>query len=468
MTDSGAPKIFISYSWSTSEHEAWVVRLGEELGQAGIEVILDKWSLPPGADAVAFMESMVTDASISKVLVICDKVYADKADGRAGGVGTETQIISKHVYEKSTQTKFAAVVAEKSPEGKAYLPVYLATRIYIDLSESDRYASEFERLVRWVFDKPLYVKPEIGKAPSYIVDPAAVVLGTSVAAKRAIDAVRNGREYARGAVDEYLRLVVENLPRFQIAEGGELDEAVMKSIEDFLPARNEYLQVMQTVAQYGNAGAADPLLHHFFEALIPFVGQSDNFAFIVHEIFLYSVAILLKAEHFESVAYVLSQDYFVPSDARGNGNRTVTYLEFRKYAQSFDHRNQRLNLRRLSIRADLLEQRSKSSGIPFEHVMQADFLCYMRAEVIYEKYQKWFPESLLYAGHHHGPFQVFARASSSAYLTRVMPLLGIKSVDQLRETLDAIRNAGGRVPQWQIESISPAALVGIDQLGTRP
>ena len=35
-----------------------------------------------------------------KGLIISDKKYADKANGRDGGVGTETQIISAEVYKK--------------------------------------------------------------------------------------------------------------------------------------------------------------------------------------------------------------------------------------------------------------------------------------------------------------------------------------------------------------------------------
>ena len=42
---------------------------------------------------------MVTDAEIKKVILICDKAYADKTDGRTGGVGTEAQIISGEIYE---------------------------------------------------------------------------------------------------------------------------------------------------------------------------------------------------------------------------------------------------------------------------------------------------------------------------------------------------------------------------------
>ena len=53
------PKLFVSYSWSSPDHESWVVSLAEDLFSQGIEVILDKWDLKPGHDANAFMESMV-------------------------------------------------------------------------------------------------------------------------------------------------------------------------------------------------------------------------------------------------------------------------------------------------------------------------------------------------------------------------------------------------------------------------
>jgi TIR domain len=55
-----APKLFISYSWSNAEHEQWVVNLATELRDSGVDVILDKWDLKEGHDAIAFMEQMVT------------------------------------------------------------------------------------------------------------------------------------------------------------------------------------------------------------------------------------------------------------------------------------------------------------------------------------------------------------------------------------------------------------------------
>lgn len=180
------PKLFISYSWSNPTHEQWVIDLAEDLTQSGVHVILDKWDLKEGHDSFAFMEKMVTDPQITKVAIICDEVYASKADDRSGGVGTETQIISREVYENQEQGKFVAIIAERDSEGKAYLPTYYKSRIYIDLSEPDNNADNFEKLLRWIYDKPLYTRPEIGKRPSFLDESDGISLGTSAVHKRAI------------------------------------------------------------------------------------------------------------------------------------------------------------------------------------------------------------------------------------------------------------------------------------------
>ncbi len=115
-----APKLFISYSWSNAEHEQRVVDLATELCESGVDVMLDKWDLKEGHDAVVFMEQMVTNPEIKKVAIIFDETYAMKADGRAGGVGTETQIISKEVYDNQAQEKFVVIVMEKDIYGKPF------------------------------------------------------------------------------------------------------------------------------------------------------------------------------------------------------------------------------------------------------------------------------------------------------------------------------------------------------------
>ena len=107
-----APKVFISYSWSTPEHEQLVLDLATQLREAGIDAILDKWDLREGEDADKFMERMVADSEVNKVLIICDCKYAEKSNKRQGGVGTEAQIISQKVYEQQDEHKFVVASFE--------------------------------------------------------------------------------------------------------------------------------------------------------------------------------------------------------------------------------------------------------------------------------------------------------------------------------------------------------------------
>src|SRR3972149_4314240 len=123
------PKAFISYSWSSPAHQKFVIDMAEKLTTDGVVVVMNKWDLKEGQDKYAFMEKMVTDPTMSKVLIISDKKYAEKSNNKSGGVGTESQIISAEIYDKVEQTKFIPIVTEFDEDGKPYLPIFLKNRI---------------------------------------------------------------------------------------------------------------------------------------------------------------------------------------------------------------------------------------------------------------------------------------------------------------------------------------------------
>jgi hypothetical protein len=197
-TISPVPKTFISYSWSSPAHERWVIDLATQLVENGVEVVLDKWDLREGNDAVQFMESMVTDPEVAKVIIVSDQKYAEKANNRKGGVGTESQIMSPEIYKKADQSKFAAVVSEVDANGEPYLPAFLSSRIYIDMTET-RYATNFEQLLRWVFEKPAYVKPALGKMPAFLNDEGASP--TRANARRTIEAFNTSSRAASSNIN---------------------------------------------------------------------------------------------------------------------------------------------------------------------------------------------------------------------------------------------------------------------------
>lgn len=471
------PKVFISYCWSSVDREHWVIKLATELVNSGVDVVLDKWDLREGHDAIAFMESMVTDATINKVIIICDKQYAQKADQRAGGVGTEAQIISAEVYRRQKQDKFVAVIAERNEDGSAPTPTYYASRIYIDLSSPGNYAENFESLVRFVFDKPLHKKPTLGKPPSYVSEVELAGLPTSTLANRAVDALKTGKSISLGAVDEYLELFASSLENFRLPMDTRDDEPIINSVDQFLPYRDEFLGVLSNMIRYARANDYSERIHSFLEQLLPYMNRPtevsswsriafDNYRFIVHELFLHTLSMIIHSGNIEAADYLLGNPYIANDDGSG-GRKATNFGAFRMPAESFDLRNRRLDLKRISIRADLLEQRARNTRNQFVQVMETDFVCFLRYEIIKGNTMKiWWPETLLYTFKQYGPFDLFLRASSKKAMPTLLKLLGASNIQTLKDVVDDFRSQKRQLPRWNYETLPVEGLMNLDALGS--
>lgn len=485
MTSS--PKAFISYSWSSPEHQKWVLDLATQLRENGVDVTVDKWDLKEGHDAIKFMEKMVTDPEIKKVIVVLDRTYAEKADGREGGVGTETQIISPKIYAKADQNKFVGVASETGEDGKPFLPTFYKSRIYIDLSQSDIYAANFEQLLRWIYDKPAHPKPPLGKRPEFL-NVNAIQLPTRSRANRAMDLLKSGSAQAGGAIDEYFSVFAESLEAFRIPvdtfDRQTFDEPIVQSIESFLPYRDEFISVVSAMARYSSANDDKPL-RTFLEKLIPYMFRPktvmqynewywDNFKFVIHEIFLYTIAILLKHERFDLVLQLMSQGYYV-GDALDSSREPMQQFGIMwQPMESLTYRNNRSKLNRISLRADMLEKRSHASGLPFVYLMQADFVLFFFNSVASLQEpgrRRWWPETLLYYKEYAPPFEIFARSESLRYFQKVCPLIAVKSKDELGETfkLFGAQNMPLYLPRWDyFHTLSLPGATNFEKLATKP
>ncbi len=164
MQDNKIPRVFISYSWTSQDYKKYVMDVAYALRNRGVDTIIDSYDLMPGDDKYVFMERIVNDPSIDKVLILCDRGYKEKANNRSGGVGDETAIITPEIYGRSKQDKFIPVVMEKDEKGDACLPAYLKSRLYVDMTTE----SGFNDLLRAIYGLPEYVKPPIGTPPAFV------------------------------------------------------------------------------------------------------------------------------------------------------------------------------------------------------------------------------------------------------------------------------------------------------------
>jgi len=471
------PKLFISYCWTNQEHESWVLNLATELVENGVDVIIDKWNLREGQDSYKFMEQMVNNKDIKKVLLICNKKYAERANNRDGGVGTETQIISKEVYTNSEQEKFVAATLEKDEAGQPYLPTYYNPRIYIDFSEPDNYTESFEKLLRWIYDKPLYKRPPLGKKPSFLDEEDSISLNTSFLYKRVISGLKESKQYTNGAIDEYLNVLAENIEllRINIKTPEEYDDKLIEKIETFLPYRNEFINICYTICQYSTNMNTDRF-HRFFESLISYFEikgsgihyemENDVFKFVAYELFLYYIAILIKYEKFSDIDDFLYKGYIQNKNI--NGRIIPGYLVFYENLKSLIYRSRRLDLSYLSLYSNLIKERAKHvKKICFEDLMQADFILFLRSEHLYnEPYRRWYPQTLIYSEYQLSPFEIFYRSESLKYFDKIKVAISFEDVNEFKAFIDKYYTGEKNIPSWQFCQINPKILANYERIGT--
>ena len=175
-----SPMVFISYAWSSEGHKKWVEELARRLISDGVDVQIDIWDLNLGHDKHVFMERIVADDRIKKVLIICDKTYKEKADNRQGGVGEESIIITTALYSQTlNQEKYIPVVREKDAKGDALKPIYLGTRVHIDFCDDSEFESKYEELLRDIYGVPTSPKPKLGSPPSWTTSSETISLLTT-------------------------------------------------------------------------------------------------------------------------------------------------------------------------------------------------------------------------------------------------------------------------------------------------
>ena len=436
MTESSTtPKVFISYSHSSPNRQEWVRNLAAKLMANGVDVVLDQWELEAGNDIYAYMEQMVSGEDINKVIIVCDTDYAQKADNRQKGVGAETQIITPKIYNSANQNKFIPVLAEKDDKENSSIPAYCKNLLHIDLSD-DEYESNFDNLLRAIYDQPVYSKPTLGKRPDFSgekISPVSIISSSEVC-----NSLRHDKNDATGILEEYFSNVTANMEKFTIQTRAENYEHIIDSINDFLPYRDEIIKILSSIAIYSPKDENINKIHKFFEELIPYLNfqgsdsekSFDNFKFIVQELFLYTVAILIKNERFEQVAYLMDNRYYVK--IHGTNNPTLLFDCMRNHLNSFCNRNINLKLGKASLHANTIKERTHNI-ITFEQIMQADFVLSLKSLLTKGR---WFPITLFYD--EQSSFEIFGRSEKKEYFNKIKCLWNIKEPSELEAVLQCL------------------------------
>src|SRR5262249_10094004 len=146
------------------------------------------------------------------------------------------------------------IVCQLDAEGKPYLPVFLGSRMYFDLSDDDRFLTGYDRLIRNIYGRPELQKPPLGTPPAYIFAALPTQVKTLHKLEGLKQAVRDENPYVKAVLREYLETFAHSLEDFRIqgnaADAPALDDQIFDSIMRFLPYRDNFVDFAVFAADY--------------------------------------------------------------------------------------------------------------------------------------------------------------------------------------------------------------------------
>src|SRR5512132_4180831 len=114
MTERRPPRVFISYSHDTVEHQDRVLDFADRLRAEGIDAEVDQYNTAPPEGWPLWCERQIKAADV--VLMVCTETYYhrvsdDEEQGKGRGVVWEARIIRQLLYDAGTVSdKFVPVL----------------------------------------------------------------------------------------------------------------------------------------------------------------------------------------------------------------------------------------------------------------------------------------------------------------------------------------------------------------------
>jgi hypothetical protein len=154
------PKVFISYSHDTVEHQERVLGLADRLRADGIDAEIDQYNAAPPEGWPLWCERQIAAADI--VLMVCTETYhrrvkGEEQPGQGLGVIWEARIIRQLLYDAgAVSDKFVPVLfSDASPE-QIPTPIRGGTRYVVDTEDG------YEDLYRRLTGQPHLLRPALG------------------------------------------------------------------------------------------------------------------------------------------------------------------------------------------------------------------------------------------------------------------------------------------------------------------
>ena len=170
-----------------------------------------------------------------------------------------------------------------------------------------------------------------------------------------------------------------------------------------------------------------------------FEAQFEHMKLFVHEIILYTATLLLKYKKYSQLKEIVSNHYILSDGV--SREREGSIALFRTYPQFLEDVQPHSNGQKfISYTGQLLKQRANIQKIPFESLIETDFLISLidLAHPNKKQYSNWFPATMPYLPYRQLDF--VKKLKSKNYFDRVKEMYGISTVEEMKALLTDFAN----------------------------
>lgn len=173
------------------------------------------------------------------------------------------------------------------------------------------------------------------------------------------------------------------------------DQMIVDSLAQTIELGVEFSRLAEAIALIDSSKAAMAMYKGFEEIIgryhtpIGFSGSSwrlafDFYRFIGHEFFVILFSFLIREGRWRIITEILDEELYIDNLHSNSKPATVPFVYICSHLESLEYRNRSLNLNRLSIHADLLNERHTQGSLakvaPMEEFINADCFLFLRAE----------------------------------------------------------------------------------------
>jgi len=285
---------------------------------------------------------------------------------------------------------------------------------------------------------------------------------------------------------DYLNIINKELENIKpdFSKFAEIDDAILWQINEGTQIVSKFIEIALLASKYKNKNASKTIYDYFGNLFklckIPegFSGNYyeihfDGYRFLIYEMFVSFIAALIKYDNWEIIGDILSNDIFIEQKE----SKYISYIQLNNFISSLNViRNSRLNLRKVSVVADLLKERftdgDLSRLISHNKFLEADYFLFMRS-ICYEKKTEdslsykpsiWCPRSCIYL---NWVPSYIVKAESKKFLEILIKAVGIEKSEYFIENFKKNNSIFEKCFSNWIFSHNPLEDYDFNKIGTR-